>query len=97
MLELSDNTIKKVGILFPEHLQDEAKKILNEDCGTNLPFCENSDKHSMERIRFAAIKLSNGDLEKLVDAVVLAQTDWRDLLVAADFAEDINAHRRWNP
>jgi hypothetical protein len=27
----------------------------------------------------------------------LAKIDWRDLLSAADFADDPNAHSRWSP
>ncbi len=51
----------------------------------------------MERLRFAAIKLSKGELNTLLDAIVLAQTDWRDLLVAAGFANDVHAHQSWLP
>jgi len=51
----------------------------------------------MDRIRFAALKLSKGDLERLQEAVRLAKIDWRDLLVAAGFANDINIHQSWLP
>ncbi|MDP3939643.1 MAG: hypothetical protein Q8R92_16120 [Deltaproteobacteria bacterium] len=37
------------------------------------------------------------NLAKLVDAIALAQTDWRDVLVGADFAEDPLAHESWWP
>jgi hypothetical protein len=50
-----------------------------------------------ERLRFAALRLSHGDLRALDDAVTLGRTDWRDLLVAADFADDIHAHEQWVP
>lgn len=30
-------------------------------------------------------------------AIALANLDWRDLLVAAGFADDIHAHARWRP
>ena len=39
--------------------------------------------------------LSEGRVDKLYDAIALAQTDWRDLLVSAGFAEDIQAHKDW--
>jgi imidazole glycerol phosphate synthase subunit HisF len=39
-----------------------------------------------ERIRAAIVLLANGDLGKLRDAIELAKTDWRDLLVAAGLA-----------
>jgi hypothetical protein len=49
----------------------------------------------MERIWLAALKLSGGDIGRLDNAVLLAQTDWRDLLVAAGFGSDSSAHFPW--
>jgi len=51
----------------------------------------------MERIRFAVLKLSEGNIEKLVQGIELAQTDWRDLLMMAGFGEDVEAHDKWKP
>ena len=76
---------------------DEVVELLLHQCGNNLPFCENSDEFQLERVRFAALKLSQGDIGRLREAVRLAQTDWRDLLMAAGFGEDPNAHKRWSP
>jgi hypothetical protein len=39
--------------------------------------------------------LSEGSLGKLCAAVKLAKTDWRDLLVAAGFADSVDAHKNW--
>jgi hypothetical protein len=50
-----------------------------------------------ERLQFAALKLSEGNLDKLDRAVALAKIDWRDLLMAAGFGEDIKAHLAWLP
>ncbi|MDH3282227.1 MAG: hypothetical protein OEQ18_14015, partial [Gammaproteobacteria bacterium] len=60
-------------------------------------FCENGDKYKMERLRFAVLKLSEGEIDRLVQAIELAQVDWRDLLMAAGFGQDIEAHNQWNP
>jgi hypothetical protein len=49
-----------------------------------------------ERLRFAALRLSRGDLTGLADAIKLGNTDWRDLLMAADFG-DVDAHSVWVP
>lgn len=68
--------------------------MLIEECGNNLPFLENQTDVK-ERVRFAAVKLSEGRLDKLRQAVELAKADWRDLLMAADFGEDIYEHERW--
>jgi len=34
-------------------------------------------------------------MEKLRAAVKLANADWRDLLVAAGFADSVDAHKHW--
>ena len=49
----------------------------------------------MERVRFAAIKLSEGDIHKLQEAIVDARIDWRDLLMAAGFGSEVDAHTTW--
>jgi len=36
-------------------------------------------------------------MDKLADAIRLANKDWRDLLVAAGFAESVDAHKDWKP
>jgi hypothetical protein len=38
-----------------------------------------------QRVRAAAIKLSDGDLTHLRQAVSVAQVDWRDVLAPAEF------------
>ena len=59
MLEMSEDTIKKLESLFPEHLQEEAKHLLIHECGNNI-----SDyKNEVERIRLAALKVSGGILK----------------------------------
>jgi hypothetical protein len=94
---LSPATLSRLEALFSPSDQAEAEQLLVELCGANLPFCENSDSTSLERLRFAALKLSSGRLPELYSAVELANTDWRDLLVAAGFADDVDAHRSWFP
>ena len=36
-------------------------------------------------------------LERLREAIHVAQEDWRDVLVAAGFGTDTRAHERWEP
>jgi hypothetical protein len=97
MIELSERTVERVSSLFPNNQLKEVEDLLTIECGENIPFCENKDKFEMERIRFAALKLSEGNIEKLVQSIELAQTDWRDLLMAAGFGEDVEAHNKWKP
>ena len=49
----------------------------------------------MERIRFAVIKLSKGNIEKLLAVIDEACMDWRDVLMAADFGYDMQTHEYW--
>jgi hypothetical protein len=94
---LSPETLRRVAMLFRPEDQELAKDLLQSQCGSNLPFCEKSNMHQLERVRFAALKCSDGDIHALERAVRLAQSDWRDLLVAAGFARDVSAHARWEP
>lgn len=96
-VKLSPGTRRRIAILFePEHVA-EATRRMETECGANLPGCQGLDARGVERLRYAALKLSEGSLTKLQRAIVLAQRDWRDLLVAADFADDVKAHTRWLP
>ena len=97
MIELSDRIADLVDKLFSIKDRDEVTHLLETECADNLPFCEDSDKYDMERIRVSVLKLCEGSMDKLVDALVLAQTDWRDLLVAAGFGHDTQAHKKWSP
>jgi hypothetical protein len=95
--ELSAETERRLALLFALPHQEFARKILLDECGNNLPFLGKLDAAAMDRFRFAALKLSCGNPDRLLDAVGLAKTDWRDLLVAAGFAERIDAHISWLP
>lgn len=71
-----------------------ARNLLERDCGKNLAGVPD---RGLDRIRIAVLKLSDGDLERLVEAIVLAQIDFRDALVAAGFGDDVRAHESWWP
>jgi hypothetical protein len=94
---LSPETEKRIVLLFAPDHQDAVRVALVDECGNSLPFLQNCDQIAMERFRFAVLKVSDGKLDKLRDALQLAKTDWRDLLVAAGFASDIHAHQSWLP
>jgi len=94
---LSPKTEKHIAALFPPGSRDEVAELLLHQCGSNLPFLEKCDEFQLERFRFAALKLSGGEIASLQEAIKLAQQDWRDLLVAAGFAHDVEAHKRWSP
>ena len=92
---LSPPTKRLVELFFPSKDVAEASRWLDEECGHHLPACQNLDEVGMERIRFAAIKLSQGNIPKLLEAIDQARVDWRDLLMAADFGYDVEAHQTW--
>lgn len=94
---LSPQTRKRVDLLFGPEERNEAARLSVEQCGNNLPFLETLDEYRLERFRFAALKLSGGNLQRLHDAMEIAKRDWRDLLIAAGFAHDVNAHVNWLP
>ena len=94
---LSPETERRLAFLFHGDDARTAADLLLRECGNNLPFCEKSDSTQMERIRFAALKLSAGNLDALRQAIDLAKIDWRDLLMSAGFGSDIHAHKKWLP
>jgi hypothetical protein len=94
---VSPETDRRIALLFPLEEQDLVRMVLAEECGNNLPFLEKLDDIQLERFRFAVLRLSDGKLDKLARAVALAREDWRDLLVAAGFAENLKAHELWLP
>jgi hypothetical protein len=97
MVELSPETRFRLEVVFHGESRLVAARMIEEECGNNLPFLENLDARGLERYRFAVLKLSGGDLARLRTAIELAKMDWRDLLIAAGFASDVQAHEHWNP
>lgn len=95
MVKLSAKSQKVLCVTFREEMRAAALLFLEQECADNLPLCEGYDSQQLERVRFAALKLSQGDLVKLAEAVNLAKIDWRDVLVAAGFAESVTAHEQW--
>lgn len=96
-LPLTQETQQRLAALFALSDRGAATDILTAECGDNLGCGDPAGSVLIERIRFAALKLSGGDLELLHRAVDLAKLDWRDLLMAAGFGYDFNAHRAWWP
>ena len=90
---LTTGTEQRVTILFGPNDIELVSSLLTDECGPNLT----EYPELLERIRFAVLKLSRGDLNALQRAIDLAKLDWRDALVAAGFADDIRAHESWWP
>jgi|SRR3989338_4655959 len=97
MVPLSPDTVSRLATLFAGNERVVARAMLENECAENLPFCVNSDMYSLERIRFAVLKLSDGSLLRLRREIEEAKKDWRDTLMAAGFGYDVHAHRFWYP
>jgi hypothetical protein len=96
-IPLSPETRRRVDALFDGSARESVVALLITQCAANLPLWVNADERGLERIRFAVLKLSNGDLTELQRAVQMAQVDWRDVLVAAGFGHSIRVHESWFP
>lgn len=94
---VTEETRLRISMLFKQDEIGLVEELLRDECGANLPFLANLSSAELDRFRFAALKLSGGDLQRLEAAVKLAKADWRDLLIAADFADDVEAHLSWWP
>ena len=90
---LTTGTEQRVTILFGPNDIELVSSLLTDECGLSLT----EYPELLERIRFAVLKLSRGDLNALQRAIDLAKLDWRDVLVCAGFGDDIKAHESWWP
>jgi hypothetical protein len=99
MTPLTEAVSQKIDALFPVDGRALARKLIEEKCGTDLPLSTHMgpDPSGFDRIRFAVLKLSGGDLVRLEREIDGAHCDWRDTLMAAGFGQDIHAHLKWNP
>ena len=97
MVPLSPETEARLEILFGPKRRDAARELLETECADNLPSHQSSDMFTLERVRFAVLKLSSGNLEDLRREVEAAKLDWRDTLMAAGFGGDVKAHELWRP
>jgi hypothetical protein len=87
------HTRVRLELLFQRADRPEAKRIL-------LSWTDERMRHKpqeAQRVRFAALRVSAGDLDKLKQAIEMANSDYRDLLAEAGFASDPELHQRWWP
>jgi hypothetical protein len=90
---LTPETERRIELLFRPGDREAVRTILVEQCGDNIPGWESA---GLERLHFAVLKRSDGDLAELQKAVDLAKRDFRDALVWVGFGEPY-VHRRWRP
>ena len=97
MVPLSPGTRARLEALFTKEKWEPAAKLLVERCGDGLPLTRGAGDDFWDRVRFAVLKLSEGDLKQLERAVEMANADWRDTLMAAGFGHSATIHRGWFP
>ncbi len=97
MIEMSSDTRQRIHKLFLESDWDAVEQMLLTKCGDNLPLVDSTYIELAERIRFAVLKLSGGNISELEQQIALAAIDWRDTLVAAGFGHSVTAHKSWMP
>jgi hypothetical protein len=73
--KLSPETERRVNLLFAPGERSKAALLLIEQCGSNLPLLEDYDVYELERFQFAALKFSDGSLERLQRAIEMAKWD----------------------
>jgi len=95
MIDLSDRTRQLIDVFFSDKIREEAIFFLQNECAENLPLGKMDTPEGIERIRFAVIKISNGDIDVLGKAIGLVSADWRNVLMGADFGYDVEAHNKW--
>lgn len=95
MTPLTPKTSALIEKIFSADAIPAVKRILEDECGQNLPFCKDGSPESLERIRFAALKVSTSNIDKLREAISLAKIDWRDLLMWAEFGSNLEGHTKW--
>jgi hypothetical protein len=96
MIKLTHASRERIAALFQEEDVREAERLLEES--TDNPRLANDvRRQGCDRLLFAAIRWSDGSLDRLREAIALLRKDWRDLLMASGFADDVHQHETWEP
>jgi hypothetical protein len=94
-LKLSSACRDRIAALFRATEVAQAEELL-EHCTDNPALLADLAQQGADRLLFAMIRFSDGDLDRLRSAISQFQRDWRNLLVASDF-DDPHSHNAWQP
>jgi hypothetical protein len=65
----------------------DADRVVSALESAHLPFLEGAERErGRTRVHLAILKLADGDMSRLHEALSSAEADWRDVLVAAGLA-----------
>ena len=95
MSALSNRTERIIEHLYSLDARATVREGLESECSTETLGCTGWTPDEMERIWFAVLKLGVKSRSAFDNAILLAKTDCRDLLMAAGFDEDLEAHNKW--
>jgi hypothetical protein len=96
VIALSGRARACIAALFrPEDVAQAERRL--ESCTDDRRLIADVEGQGSDRIQLALIRFSDGSLERLELALDLFRRDWRDLLMASDFADDVRAHETWRP
>jgi hypothetical protein len=93
---ITQSTRDLVEIIFPEKMTDSVISRLDGYCRWLHSSANWKNAEGYERLCFAILKLAKGSEAKLDIALKLARADYRDLLVAAKFANSTTIHKDWH-
>ena len=98
MIPLSAGTLARAERLFSGDALAQVVRVLEDEVAERLPLLGHvATPETMERLRYAVLKLSEGELGKFEEAVRVVKEDWRDTLVAAGFGHRVEEHTHWWP
>jgi hypothetical protein len=97
MLPLTEPTWLRIHAMFPESQQQAVATRLEDQFADERFLRSDATPQNSERILFAILRYSRGTMSGLEAAIAMAHQDWRDLLMASGFGEDVTAHTRWFP
>lgn len=93
---LSEGTRQRLELVFVPELRKQAEEMLLSQFGAKMPGYKDASELELERVRFAALKLSEGSLAKMREQLDVVAVDPRDLLIKAEFV-DVGDHLDWWP
>ncbi len=82
---ISEHAHKCAAKMFPADELPEVIRLLEEGSGADS-----------ERLQCAVLRISKGVIPKLIHAIKETKIDSRDVLMAADFGLDVDAHKTWH-
>jgi hypothetical protein len=94
-IPLSHRTAILADMLFEEPLRSLVKQALVDRVSENIPCWQPMTPESIERVRFAVMKLVRENELDFEKALAEAQFDWRDLFMAAGFGYNADEHEVW--